>query len=243
MYVEKPETVKAFVTALKRRPQLLLKADVVIAPPFTLIPTLAQAVGKTKTIRIGAQTVAPLSEAKQTGGVSAKMLKVFGVSTVIIGHSERRSPPAGGGESDDSIREQIKRTHEAGMTAVLCVGETERDPHGAHFGVIERQLSHVLKDKVIGKLIVAYEPVWAIGKTAGSAEQPSEIQEMVIFIRKTLADLLGRELGVKVPILYGGSVEGSNAKELLTDGGVGGFLVGHASSEVSSFIEIITAIV
>ena len=239
MYVEKPETVKTFVTTLKRRPQLLSKADIVIAPPFTLIPTLVQSVGKTKTIRIGAQTVAPLSEAKQTGGVSAKMLKVFGVSTVIIGHSERRDA----GESDDSIREQIKRTHEAGMTAVLCVGETERDPHGAHFGVIERQLSHVLKDKVIGKLIVAYEPVWAIGKTAGSAEKPSEIQEMVIFIRKTLADLLGRELGVKVPILYGGSVEGSNAKELLTDGGVGGFLVGHASSEVSSFIEIITAIV
>lgn len=238
MYVEKPDAVKAFVMKLKRRPQLLSKTDVVVAPPYTLLPALAQVLGTTKTIRTGAQTVSAFLEAKHTGEVSARMLKVFGIGFVIVGHSERRAA----GEKDDMIREQIKRTHEAGMTAVLCIGEVERDPHGAHFGVIERQLLQALKDKTTGKLIVAYEPVWAIGKTAGSAEKPAEIQEMVIFIRKTLADILGREQGVKVPILYGGSVEGSNAKELLTDGGVGGFLVGHASADIDSFIEILTAL-
>ena len=243
MYVEKPETVKTFVTTLKRRAQLVAKADVVIAPPFMLIPTLSQLVHKSKTIRLGAQCVSACVEAKHTGDVSAKMLKVFGVSAVIVGHSERRSPPVGGGESDEVIREQIQRIHEVRMTAVLCVGESERDSHGAHFSVIERQLLQALKNKTVGKLVIAYEPVWAIGKTAGEAMQPADLQEMVIFIRKTLADILGREVGVKVPILYGGSVEGSNAKELLVSGGVGGFLVGHASTEVGSFIEILTAIV
>ncbi len=238
MYIEKPEAAKKFVATLKRRNALLLKADVVIVPPFTLIATLFASIGKSKNIRLGAQTISPSSDAKHTGDVSAPMLKIFGVGSVIVGHSERRAA----GETDDMVRAQIKSVHNANMTAVLCVGEVERDQHGSHFGVIETQLMGALKDKTGGKLLVAYEPVWAIGKTAGDAMKSAELQEMVIFIRKTLADIVGREPALKVPILYGGSVEDTNAQELLKDGGVGGFLVGHASTDVDSFLNILKSI-
>lgn len=238
MYVEKPETAKKFMTTLKRRTQLLSKTDVVIVPPFTLLPSLSASIGKNKNIRLGAQTISPFSEEKHTGDISAPMLKVLGVSVVIVGHSERRAL----GETDDMVRAQIKAVHNANMTVVLCVGEIERDAQGSHFGVIEAQLTGALKDKTGGKLIVAYEPVWAIGKTAGEAMKPAELQEMVIFIRKTLADSMSREPALKVPVLYGGSVEDTNAPGLLKDGGISGFLVGHASVDVDSFLSIIQSI-
>ena len=92
------------------------------------------------------------------------------------------------------------------------------------------------------KLVVAYEPVWAIGKTAANAMQPQELEETVIFIRKTLVDIVGRTDALKVPILYGGSVEGENAARLMQEGGVGGFLVGHASAQLRSFADIVDAL-
>jgi triosephosphate isomerase len=123
------------------------------------------------------------------------------------------------------------------------VGETERLPDGSHFSYIAAQLSSALEGALphAAKMLVAYEPVWAIGKSATEAMQPSELEETVIFIRKTLADLLGRSDALKVPILYGGSVEGENAHALLTQGGVNGFLVGHASATLNSFVEILKA--
>ncbi len=156
---------------------------------------------------------------------------------VIVGHSERRAQ----GETDDMVRAQIERAQEAGLTAVLCVGEKEQDATGAHFNLIAGQLTKALSGTNITsiKLVIAYEPVWAIGKSAVEAMTPPDVREMVIFIRKTLADILGRPAAVKVPILYGGSVEGTNARQLLEEGGVGGFLVGHASADWNSFNEIL----
>ena len=137
------------------------------------------------------------------------------------------------------------RVGEAGLGAVLCVGERERDPGGAHFEAITAQLSSALTQlptKSHSKVMIAYEPVWAIGKTAKDALQPEDLQEMVIFIRKTLAGLLGRAGALRVPILYGGSVEEENVARLYHEGGVSGFLIGHASSNSDSFIKIIKAL-
>lgn len=237
MYVEKPEAVKRFSLALKRRSKLLSRVEVMVAPPFTLLSMLSSAFPKSKTVRVGAQTISGHADKQHTGEVSGVMLKALGASMAIIGHSERRAE----GETDDVVRMQMKAASASGLLAVLCVGEKERDPAGGHFGFIEQQLSNALKDKMGGKLIVAYEPVWAIGKQAGDAMKPQDLEEMVIFIRKTLADLMGRPAALKVPILYGGSVEGSNAAELLKEGTVSGFLVGHASAEADTFLEIIEA--
>ncbi len=236
MYIEKPEVAKKFITTLKRHSALLSKVEVTIAPPFTLIPILSTLVTSTKGITLAAQSVSAYTEPKHTGEVSASMLRGCGVQTVIVGHSERRAA----GESEVVIAAQLQASYKAQMNVVVCVGEIERDTHGSHFSLIEKQLS-VVAGHVKGKLIIAYEPVWAIGKSAGDAMKSSDIQEMVIFIRKTLVDILGREAALKVPIIYGGSVEGSNAHELLKEGGAGGFLVGHASSEINSFIEILQA--
>jgi triosephosphate isomerase len=155
-----------------------------------------------------------------------------------VGHSERRAA----GDSDETVHAALRAAAGAGLVSILCVGETERDAGGAHFSFVEGQLSSALKDfpkQSASKLVVAYEPVWAIGKTAADAMKPQELREMAIFIKKTLAGIFERKAALRVPILYGGSVEPENARALIAEGGVGGFLVGHASTSVDSFIEIL----
>jgi triosephosphate isomerase len=146
--------------------------------------------------------------------------------------------------SDTLVHAQLVHAYDAGLTAVLCVGEQSRDAAGAYFAVVEEQLRaafgglpHLAK-----KVVVAYEPVWAIGKSAESALPPQELEEMVIFIRKILADILTRPVALKVPILYGAAVEADNANALIVDGGVQGLLVGHASATVDSFLEILKSV-
>lgn len=234
MYIEKPEAAKRYITTFKRTSRSLKNLDITLVPPFTLIPTLRAALGQS-TVHLGAQAISPFSEAKHTGDVSAAMLKSFGVTHVIVGHSERRAA----GESLDAVRAQIERAQAAGLTVVLCIGEVERDPQGAYLTAVAEELTTALRGNKSSKLIVAYEPVWAIGKSAQEAMKPQELQEMVIFIRKTLADVVGRAPALKVPILYGGSVEIENAKTLLQEGGVAGFLVGHASTDAEKFITLL----
>ncbi len=238
MYIEKPEEAKKFAVGLRRKARTLTSVDVVLVPSFLHIPLVVSAL-KGSLYKVGAQTVSEYADLKHTGEVSAFMLKVAGVSHAIVGHSERRAS----GESNEMIAHAVQRAQEAGLTVVLCVGEVERDHAGAYLEVVTTQLISALRAvaKVsILKLVVAYEPVWAIGKSSNEAMQPADLQEMVIFIRKTLADILGRALALRVPILYGGSCDASNAKELLVEGGVAGFLVGRASADFDSFVEILT---
>lgn len=238
MYVQSPEAAKKFVMGLKRKTALLKGVDAWVAPNYALLPLLSPLVKK-GSLKVGAQAVSAYPEGAHTGEVSSAMLKLAGASFVIVGHSERRAL----GDSNEVVHEQLVRVAETGLAPVLCIGESERTPEGAHFTVLEEQLCSALKgaQSLAGKLLVAYEPVWAIGKTAAEAMQPDELEETVIFIRKTLADVLGRAEGLKVPILYGGSVEPENAAGLIADGGVNGFLVGHASASLDSFVSILNA--
>ncbi len=244
MYLESPKEAKDFCVTLRRKARGFAGVDVFLAPPFPLIPVVAEVLGSAP-MRVGAQTVSAYSDDKHTGEVSVKMLKESGASFCIVGHSERRNLPAGGGETDEVIRAQLDAATGAGLTVVLCIGERERQAEGQHFSVIEKQLSAALEKLPkgeVGKVIIAYEPVWAIGKGLDEAMKPADLQEMHIFIKKTLAELLDRRAALRIPILYGGSVDATNALTLITEGGVSGFLVGHASAHIESFLEILKAV-
>ena len=229
MYIESPEAARSFVASLKRRAASFAGVEAWVAAPFTMLPLL-------KGIKLGGQTVSA-HEGAHTGEVSAMMLREAGASFVLVGHSERRAL----GESNSDIHAQLAAGANAALTPVLCVGERERTADGAHFNFIEEQLTSALRgvQSLANKLVVAYEPVWAIGKTAVDAMRPQEVEETIIFIRKVLASVLGREPARKIKVLYGGSVEPDNAAALIAEGGVDGFLVGHVSAKIDSFVAIL----
>lgn len=235
MYVETPEVAKKFAAALKRKAHAHPGVEAWLAPSFTLVPVLGMAL-KRSAIKVGGQTLSAKGGA-HTGEVSAAMLRAAGAHFVIVGHSEVRAA----GVNNEGIRAQLVAADRAGLVPILCVGEQERDPQGAHFSVVQEQLSSALRQGPIAKLIVAYEPVWAIGKSAEYAMRPSEVEEMLIFIRKTLAEYLGRDAAHKALVLYGGSIEPENARSILEESGASGLLVGHASAEADLFLQILTA--
>jgi triosephosphate isomerase len=238
MYVQSPDEARAFARALRRREKDLKGVEAALAPAFPLMLPLMQALGDSSVL-VGAQTLSPFREGAHTGEVSAAMLKELGASFVMIGHSERRAA----GESDEQVAQELRLAQDTGLRGVLCIGERERDDHGGHFEFLANQLSGALahNPKWPSKLVIAYEPVWAIGKSASDAMQPLQLRETVIFIRKTLSEIFGREQSRRITILYGGSVEPENARALIEEGDVSGFLVGHASAKIDQFVEILLA--
>ena len=239
MYITSPEEARRFASTLRRKSRLYKGVEVMVAPAFPLLPVVAEKF-KGSAIKVAAQAVSQFEDAPHTGDVSAAMLKAIGVPYVIVGHSERRAT----GETDEVVHDQLERALLGGLHAILCVGERERDAAGSHFSLIESQLA-VLKNlppKAVSKIVIAYEPVWAIGKTSAEAMKGAELREMSIFIKKTLAEQFDRAAALKVPILYGGSVEPDNAHSLMAEGDINGFLVGHASANVDSFLEILKAV-
>ena len=221
--------------AIDRAAERLLKAEVAIAPPFTLIHASRKEAGL---IAIGAQDCHAAEGGAHTGDISAAMLKDAGADFVIVGHSERR---ADHGETDADVKAKAKAALAAGLEVIVCVGETEaqRDAGKAE-QVVAAQLEGSLprgKD-VAEKVTVAYEPVWAIG--TGRTPTVEDVGAMHRSIRDRLAEIYG-EAGAQVRILYGGSVKPDNAAELLAADEVGGALVGGASLTAESFLGIIVA--
>lgn len=216
----------------------LTKVSVVICPPFVYIPKFIS-YRSNSPVSIGAQNVHGETQGAFTGEVSASMLKEMGVTHVIIGHSERRTQ----GETDEVVSQKVQATLEAGMHAVLCVGEKERDPQGAYLDILKEQIKNSLnkvQKKLISKLIVAYEPIWAIG--GKEAMSPEIVHEMALFVKKVLSDLYGHEEAVATPILYGGSVNFRNAGDIIVRGEVDGLLVGRESVNSPGFIELLKTI-
>jgi len=212
----------------------LTKVEVAVAPPSVFLSALSEKAKGKKTALV-AQDVFWEKLGAHTGEVSNAMLSSIGISHIIIGHSEVRER----GETDADVAQKVSATVKAGQTAILCVGEKERDTHGKYLSFVEEQLRTALggvpKAK-LGKMVIAYEPIWAIG--TGETATPHDAHEMKIFIQKILSDMFGRTALREVRILYGGSVKPKNAEELFVQGEVDGFLVGGASLKAEHFIEI-----
>ncbi len=219
-------------TALGKKQRV---TQVAVAVPTPFISDL-QKLSPSGRIALSAQDVFFERTGAFTGEVSLPMLKSVGVSSVIIGHSERRAR----GESDEEVYKDIQAVIGSRVTAIVCVGESERDAHGNFYTVVEQQVRTALKavpKTKLAQFVVAYEPVWAIG--TGNHATSEDVREMKMFIQKIIADVFGRTAIPKVRILYGGSVKKANAKELLDTSAVDGFLVGGASLKAKEFAGII----
>jgi triosephosphate isomerase (TIM) len=227
-----------FDAMLKGAPGLAAKADLLVCPPATLIPAFAEKVQKSaqasQALAVGGQDCHPKPSGAHTGDISAEMLADAGAKVIIVGHSERR---ADHGESDALVRQKAEAVWRAGLLAIVCIGETrgQRDA-GQTLDVCRTQLTASLPDgSNADNVVVAYEPVWAIG--TGLTATPDDVEQVHAFIRKLLKDRFGKD-GARMRILYGGSVKPSNAAELLAVANVNGALVGGASLKAPDFLAI-----
>jgi triosephosphate isomerase (TIM) len=210
-----------------------VKADLMVCPPATLIASFAAA-ARGSAVAIGGQDCHAEPSGAHTGDIAAEMLKDAGAVAVIVGHSERRTDHH---ETDAQVRAKVLAARRVGLTAIVCIGErrAERES-GQTLGVLGRQLDGSLPDGVTGaSLVIAYEPVWAIG--TGLTPTPADVAEAHAFIRNRLEARFGAE-GGRIRILYGGSVKPANAQELLAIDQVNGALVGGASLKAAEFLGI-----
>lgn len=229
-----PDTTKA-ATALAKKTATIAKTykkktSLVVCAPFVHLAPIAIL---RRPASLGAQSVGSTDVVASTGLVSATMLKSIGVEYCIIGHSESRSR----GESNDEVKAQLDRLLAKKITPILCVGEQERDTHGWYLSTVKDQIESALANvpkATLKRIVIAYEPVWAIGAKATREATPIECREMVIFIQKVINDLYNGEK-VSPRILYGGSVSVENAATFITEGTVQGLLVGRVSLDPKAF--------
>ncbi|GAA5078478.1 triose-phosphate isomerase [Roseibacterium beibuensis] len=212
--------------------------EVLLCPPATLLGAMAERIGEAQ-IAVGGQTCHPEASGAHTGDISAEMLADAGATYVILGHSERR---ADHGESNDMVRAQARAALAAGLKCVICVGETEAERDAANtLDIISGQLAGSIPDLSTGEsLVVAYEPVWAIG--TGRTPTLDQIGEVHDYIRAELERRFGTGVGRSVRLLYGGSVKPSNAADIFAVSNVDGALVGGASLKAADFGGIIDAL-
>ena len=215
------------------------EAEVMVAPAFTNLYSAFESLKDTQ-VQVVAQNMHQAENGAYTGEVSAKMLKSIGVDTVILGHSERR---AHFGETNEILAEKVNAALKSGMKIIFCFGEELADrKNDKHFDLVAKQLEESLyqiSDSDWENVVLAYEPVWAIG--TGETASPEQAQEMHAFIRKNISDKFNDEIAQNVSILYGGSVKPANAKEIFAKEDVDGGLIGGASLKAVDFVEIINA--
>jgi triosephosphate isomerase len=236
MYKTNPEAVET----AGRLVELVADADgvdIMIAPVFTALDPVSAVVKDTR-VGLGAQNLYWEKEGAYTGEISADMLVSAGCRYVIIGHSERRQYF---GETDETVNRRIRAALAANLIPVFCIGETESErDSGKTFSVLDKQVKDGLKKRVVdelGSLVIAYEPVWAIG--TGKTATSDQAQEAHNYIRSLINDMFGRGLADSVRILYGGSVKPANVSELMAMPDIDGALVGGASLDPESFSQIV----
>lgn len=212
---------------------------VIIAPTFVNLPAAVKRSKKSK-VEVAAQNMHQANNGAFTGEISAEMLKSIGVKTVILGHSERR---AYFGETDALLAEKVNTAMAHKLEVIFCFGEELADRKaGKEEAVVESQIKNALfhlEADAFKKIVLAYEPVWAIG--TGETASPEQAQDMHAFIRKTLANKYGNDVATNVSILYGGSVKPDNAKEIFSKPDVDGGLIGGAALNAKDFAAIINA--
>lgn len=231
------EEAKALYQAVKKFAAKYPQVQVVIAPPY---PFLAECSGvRPAHVALGVQDLSRANGGAMTGEVSAAQVRSYGVSYVIIGHSERRAQ----GETDADVVAKVITALKQKLTPIVCVGEVMRDSEGHFFTLVEQQvraLTNVLLPAEIKKVIIAYEPIWAIG--TGKTAVVEDVKEMQLFIHSVLTKVYDRQVASRVTLIYGGSVKPANAAELYQGGGMQGFLVGGASLIPNDFGAIITSV-
>jgi triosephosphate isomerase len=239
MYKDLTETSDLIKGLLARIPPAGFKAKVVVCPPFTSLG-LAAGLLQGSPIRLGAQNMSKHDEGAYTGEISWKMLKSAGCEFVILGHSERRQYF---GETDELINEKTRKALANGLRPIICVGETlEQRKQGTTSTVVTNQVRGVLKNLTVEemtRIVIAYEPVWAIG--TGMTATPQQAQEVHRIIRSLVGELYSPAVAEGLVIQYGGSVKPDNAAELLSQNDIDGALVGGACLKAESFISIINS--
>lgn len=228
----------ALAKAIKEGVAGLKGGAVVLAPPFTALASVHHII-QDSPLALAAQNMYPEDKGAFTGEISPLMLKDVGCSYVIIGHSERRKYFH---EQDTSVNLKVKKATAAGLTAVMCVGETEEErDRGMTRDIVERQVKNGLSGvENMDKVVIAYEPVWAIG--TGQVATPGQAQEVHHFIRGMIQNLYGEKTAVQTRILYGGSVTQDNIGDLIAMEDIDGALVGGASLKADGFLGIIKKI-
>jgi triosephosphate isomerase len=242
---------KRIIVSVKKMAKKLTRTKIVMCPPAVFIPLalprVPEKINAKGSVSVGAQDAFYEEQGAFTGQISARQLADMNVHYVIVGHSERRKMGEGSfaAETDAIVAKKAVAVAQAGMIAVLCVGETVRDEQGEYLEFLKDQIRNSLsgfsKRFIIERqLIIAYEPVWAIG--AKESMTPMLIHEMAIFVKKVLADMYGQDEAFNVPVLYGGSVNFRNAAEIIRAGEVNGLLVGRESVNAPGFSELIVEV-
>lgn len=235
---DSPREARELFLAIKRAVGRLKRVETVVCPPAIFIPDLERARGAVKKIALGGQDAFTALDGAWTGQISPVMFRKSGARYLILGHSERRAL----GDTDEIINQKLKLALAQGLRVVLCVGEHERDLHGHYLQIIKRQLLTALEKvpkRFATQMIIAYEPVWAIGEAARSSDTPAGFLEQAIFIKKILSIWTEQKAAMQVPVLYGGSVDHKNALSFLAEGQADGLLVGRASLRADQFTEIL----
>ncbi|MCA9363814.1 triose-phosphate isomerase [Candidatus Kaiserbacteria bacterium] len=237
MNPESSTTAARLATEVKKGTTRVDGVDIVVAPPHPFLLEVRKVLNGSRRVLLGAQDAHWEVGGPFTGSVSLPMLADTGVVYVIVGHSERRAA----GETDSDVHKKVHAVLKARMIPVVCVGEKKRDSNAHYLNDVEKQVRAAcagISKARMGTVVIAYEPVWAIG--TGNTATPDDAHEMKIFIQRILTDLYGRNVASKVRILYGGSVTEHTAEALMAQGTVDGFLVGGASLRASEFLTIST---
>ncbi len=232
-----PEAIN-LINIIKAGVHKATDCDVVVCPPYTALAAISELIRDTK-IDLGAQDMYCETEGAFTGEISPLMLKDVGCRYVILGHSERRQIFK---ETDELINKKVVAALKYNLVPILCLGETleEREARRA-FEVVKKQFDHSLKNlkpEEMERVVIAYEPVWAIG--TGRTATPEQAEQMHSYIRRLLNEQYGEMIGQKIQIIYGGSVKPDNIAQLTAKPNLDGALVGGASIKAESFIQIVT---
>ena len=232
--VETVAQAKKLVTASKKI-IASRKHEVIIAPSAPHLGLLSM--GNRTRIKFCAQDISKTLGGAETGEITAGVVAGVGATYVIVGHSERRAL----GETDEILLQKVKHAIAHGLTPIMCVGESGRDAEAHYLTKLRTQISAIfapLSAKDRTKIVLAYEPIWAIGKSASEGITPEDLTEMISYVRKILGEFLPGKAPEKVVLLYGGAVEPSNAKALSVGTGVNGLLVGHVSTDPVTFLAL-----
>lgn len=239
-YVEDAERAKKLFAVSKRlATRFADKHEILLAPSAPFLGMLAY--GNRSNVMFASQDISAGVSGAHTGQTTSAMVRAVGATHAIVGHSELRAA----GDTNDIVMQKIQHSIGQDLTPILCVGERKRDENAQYLSFVREEILSALKplsNKDRARVVLAYEPIWAIGKTASESITQTDLTEMVLYLRKVLSDVLSGNASRRACILYGGSVEPDNARMLAEGTGIDGFLIGHAATQPETFQALVCAL-